>query len=75
MPTVINQQGFEEWLRLKLNTEMQAAAEPVIQMALVEVEKEMRKKVAEKIIATITSEMVLERFGPDLRILVKGFGG
>lgn len=53
-----------------LREQMLKAAEPIIQKALADVEKEMRQRLAEMIVGTIRHSYSAERFGTDLRITV-----
>ena len=62
-------------LKAEMSFEMQRAAEPVIQQAIAQAEKAIRERVAEMCIALIAKDFSMERFGEDLRIVVRGFGG
>lgn len=68
---LINSDAAIELLRRKMNIEMMTAAEPVIKKALEDIEITMRRKLGAMIIATINSSFSVERYGNDLRILVK----
>lgn len=69
--------GENALARLKeaLSAEMQKAAEPVIQAAVAEAEKVIRQRVAAMCVSLVAKDFSMERFGTDLRITVRGFGG
>jgi len=69
--TYINEEAFIDVIKDSMNAEMTKAAEPVIQKALKEIEAEMRAKLGAMLIATINNDYQIERFGSDLRIVVK----
>jgi hypothetical protein len=54
-------------LKERLNASMLAAAEPVIQEALRQVEAKMRQRLAEHIVAMVEQRVNVERLGADLR--------
>jgi len=58
-------------LQEKMNSEMMAAAEPVIKKAVEEAEKEMRRRLGAMVVGLIEQSFSIERFGSDLRIHVK----
>lgn len=68
---IINQDALAKHIMEQINKEMLTAAEPAIKAAMENVEKEMRKKMAESLISFVESSFSMERFGPDLRIIVK----
>lgn len=57
-------------LKASLNAEMTAAAEPIIQAALVEIEKAMRARLAHSLVTLIDSRMSLMTNGEQLTIVV-----
>lgn len=69
--TWINTDNMLRDLMAQMNKEMQAAAEPVIRTAIEDAEKEMRKRLGAMFVALIDHSFSVERFGNDLRILVK----
>lgn len=71
MPKLIsNPDNALKLLREQLNDELLHAAEPVIQQAVHEFEKLVRKRLAEHVIRQIDQEYSVERFGDILRIEV-----
>lgn len=68
---IINEETVLEQLKKQMNDEMLAAAEPVIKAAVVEAEKAMRKQLGSMFISLIEQSFSVERFGTDLRIIVK----
>jgi hypothetical protein len=58
-------------MKNQMNDEMMKAAEPVIKKAVEEAEKEMRRSLACMFIAIIDKGFSMDRYGDDLRILVK----
>lgn len=69
--SLINHDAFTKYLHENLNKEMLAAAEPFINVALERAEAEMRRKLAQSLISVIEQSFSVERFGTDLRIIVK----
>jgi hypothetical protein len=69
--TWLNDERFLEGLKRKLNADMLSAAEPVLQKALVDAEKKMRESLASNVVAFLDHSFSVERYGSDLRILVK----
>jgi len=69
--TIINADVFLAHLKAKLNTEMLAAAEPVLQEAMEKVEFEMRKKLSSYLIAMIDGQIDIMRSGTLLQITIK----
>ena len=57
-------------LQHHLNDAMLKAAEPIIQKALQDIEREMREKLAQKVIALLRNDWSVDRLGSDLRIVV-----
>ena len=73
--TIINADNALRVLKAQMNVEMQAAAEPVIKAAVAEAEKQIRARVAAMVVAQIDRSFSITRYGEDLTIHVKGFGG
>ena len=69
--SVFSQPAFTTWFRAGLEAQFKEAAEPLIQYAVKEFEKEVRKIVGKAAVTLITDSFSVERFGPDLRITVK----
>lgn len=69
--TLINSEAACDILKKQMNAEMVEAAKPIIDEALKEIEKVMRKKLASMIIAYLDNNIEAERMGSSLRILVK----
>jgi len=69
--TILNTEGFKNVMFDILNKEMLEAAEPVIQEALKKAEKEMRAKLAQKIISVIESDYSIEKMQNRIVITVK----
>lgn len=61
-------------LKERMTTEMQQAAEPIIQAAVAEAEKAIRARTAAMVVSLIEGSFSVQRMGPDLRIVVEGFG-
>jgi len=59
--TFINPDSMLAGLKVQMNAEMMAAAEPVIQKAVQEAEKEMRKRLAAMFVSLIDHSFSLER--------------
>lgn len=62
---------LDKQLKEFLNVEMLKVAEPLIQKSLKQVEQKMRTQVAQNLIAYLDHNMDIERFGSDLRILIR----
>ena len=71
MAQIINQEYVEKMLFSAINKEMQEAAEPVLQKALAEIERQMRERMAAMLIAHIQSEFSVRTMGRDLQITVR----
>jgi hypothetical protein len=71
MALIINDQGLSKILFEALNKELTIAAEPVIKEALREIEIKMRERMAACLISYLEQSFSVERFGKDLRIIVK----
>ena len=69
--SLINQDVFLAQLHKKLNAEMLAAAEPLIKKAIEDIEAEMRRQLAQMLISVVEQSFAIERFGTDIRIIVK----
>jgi len=68
---MLNTDGFRKAMFDVLNKEMLEAAEPIIQQALKDAEKQMREALAQKIIAVISSDYSVERMQNQIVITVK----
>ncbi len=71
MTQIISKEYVEKMLFDEINKQMKEAAEPVLQRALAEIEKQMRERMARMLIAHIESDFSVERMGADLRITVR----
>ena len=71
MGTWINVENMMRDLRAQMNKELQEAAEPVIRKAVEDAEKEMRRRLGTMFVALLDHSFSMERFGDELRILVK----
>lgn len=80
---IINTDAFRILLGEELNEAMQKVAEPfiqkqieametVLQIKIKEVEKMMKKKMAECLIAKVEESMTIERFDRDIRLTIRG---
>jgi hypothetical protein len=69
--SLINSDAAVSLLLQTMNKEMVAAAEPVIDKALADIEKVMREKLGSMVIAYLDNYMEVERMGNTLRILIK----
>lgn len=69
--SLITDDAMDVLIKDALNEGMLKAAEPIIQKALKEVEMEMRAKMASMLISYLDNQVSMERFGRDLRILIK----
>jgi len=67
----INNDLFTKQLIAAINAQIVAAAEPIIQEALKQAEIEMRKKLAVIVVGMMEKNYSMERFGNDLRIIVR----
>lgn len=61
---------FISGLKLSLNQEILKVAEPLIREKIKEVETELRKKLAENLVALIDTSISMESYGRDLRIIL-----
>ena len=71
MATYINEEEFVKFFSQHINKAMMKAAKPLIKKALEEIEIEMRKELGAYLIGFMDSNMVAERMGVDLRIILK----
>lgn len=69
--TTFDMVSLQKSLVIELNRQMLEAAEPIIQEALKRIEREMRQALAARLIGLIESNMSVERYGTDLRIVIK----
>ena len=69
--TLINTDVALRILKDHMNTEMVAAAKPIVDKALLDIEKAMRKKLGAIIVAYLDHSIDVDRFGSALRILIK----
>lgn len=69
--SLINEEYFKQKLVQDLNKALTDAAEPVLQEALNKIERTMREKLASYVVSFIENEFIVERYGQDIRILVK----
>jgi hypothetical protein len=60
--------NFERVLLEGLNTHLRAAAEPVIQQALKDIEREMRERLAARLISLIETNVSFQRRGQEMVI-------
>lgn len=72
---LINHDELAKILGKELNKAMTEAAEPLIQKALKDIEQIMREKLAQRLISFIEHNLVMDRMGNDLRILIKQADG
>ena len=54
-----------------VNESMLASAEPFIEKALKDIEIEMRKTCASRLIGLIESNLSIDRFGTDIRVTIR----
>jgi 3-dehydroquinate synthetase len=69
---LINQKAFTAMLSAQLNAAMTEAAEPIIQAALKEAEKEMRTQWAAKLVGFIASYHSVQYMRDEILITVGG---
>ena len=69
--TTAHPDGFLQAIKQALNEQMMAEAEPLIQKAVAEFERDMREKLAAKLIAQLDERYSIDRFGSELRITVR----
>lgn len=67
---MINAEDWFRGLAAHIQQEMIKAAEPLIEAALDEARKHMRKRVAEIAVGVIDHSYAMDRHGADLRIIV-----
>lgn len=67
-------EAFRKNIADHMNTNLQDAAEPLIQKALAEIEMTLRAEVAKFVIASIDQQFSVERMGQDIVVTVRGFG-
>jgi len=70
MAFLLNEEAFVREMEQLIKVEMESAAEPIIQKALIDIEKELRKGLAKVVVGAIESSFNVERYGQDLRIMV-----
>lgn len=71
-PTITpNQAGLLEALQERLNADMLAQAEPLIKEALARIEKEMRARIAQRLIANISRDMDIKAYGQTITITLR----
>lgn len=58
-------------LKESLNAAMLKAAEPAIQQALKDIERDMREKLAQRLIGLLEQNLSIERYGRDLRVTIR----
>lgn len=68
---MINDDEFERVYFKNLNDAMTESAEPIIQKALADIERQMREKLAQALISIIKNDFNIQRNGRDLMIIVK----
>ncbi len=61
--SLINKEYFHKQLLAQLNAGMKEAAEPVIEKALDDIEKEMRKKLGAMVVSFLDGYLEIERMG------------
>lgn len=71
MENLINFEEFEKFFTTGLNEAMTEAAEPIIQKAIQDIEKEMREVMAKSLIAMVQNNFSIERMQNDIKIIVK----
>jgi len=71
MAQIISQEYVEKILFEAINKQMKEAAEPVLQKALADIEKQMRERMAAMLISHIQSEFSVRTMGHDLQITVR----
>lgn len=67
----INESALREHLVAKLNLELQAVAEPLIEKAMEDIRFEMQKRMATFCVAAINHDIDLFRDGHDLMIRIR----
>jgi hypothetical protein len=70
MITVNLESNLLDALQKQLNVTMLNAAEPLIQQALQDIERAMREKLAQRLIALLQNDLRINRMGTDLHIVV-----
>lgn len=68
--SIIDEEQFLKHLKKHFNDAMIRAAEPLIEEALKKIEAEMKKELGSYLIGFIDSNLVMERMGTDLRIII-----
>lgn len=68
--TLLNNDEVLKLLKEKMNREMIAAAQPIIEKALIDIEKAMRQKLGSLVISMLDESMDVDRKGTTLRILI-----
>ena len=66
-----NQPNMLKALQAQLNADMLAQAEPLIKKALEEIEKEMRARLAQRLIANIEQDMDIRTMGHTITITLR----
>lgn len=74
MASIINHENLLQKLHIDLNKEMMEAAEPFIQESLRKIEIEMRKKLAQNLIALIEYNVSFRTNTNEIYIVVKKDG-
>lgn len=71
MSTLLNTQAVYETLLPHLNEELKACAEPYLEKALEDIEKQLRQKIGSIVIGLLEHSFSVERYGDDIKILVR----
>lgn len=71
MASIFRDQEVSELIKRLLNQELIAAAEPIIQKAVAEFEKEVRKKLAVRLVGMVDESYSMEQHGRTLTIRVQ----
>lgn len=69
--TLLNNECALGILKKQMNKEMIEAAKPLVEKALVDIEKIMRAKLASMVVAFLDNYMEVERYGQTMRIVIK----
>lgn len=75
MISIVNEQALHALLKEKLNQDMLAAAEPIIQKALADIEHEMRRAIVPRLVSMIEANVDLYRDNRDLVIRIRQADG
>lgn len=71
MASILNEAALSKLLLKDLNEAMLKAAEPILQKALKDIERQMRERMTAMLISYLEENLTIDRLGHDIRIMIK----